>query len=307
MERCRIVRDMVRPDFLGIGAQKAATNWIWHNLRQHPDIWVPPYKELHYFDRSTRYPSPSYLSSPRVVTRLTSKERHNVEFRRLFIHNLASSVRHARWSDLRWQLRHFFGYYDDHWYVSLFREGAGKVKGEITPSYSILEDTDVKAIRGTLPSLKIIFIMRNPIDRAWSHVRFDWTTGRFANIDSMEAITAFIESPNQSLRSDYIRTIDIWAKYFPPEQLFVGFYDDVIGNPAGLLDDLHRFLGVSPRTYETAGKVTEKIFTSNEKRIPAELLRYLAERYRPDIEQLSRQFGGHAASWLAETDRILAG
>ena len=301
------MREMTGPDFLGIGAQKAATNWIWQNLRQHPDIWMPPYKELHYFDRSTRYPSPSYLSSPRLVTRLLGRERHNVEFRRLFTHSLASSLRHARWSELRWQARHFFGRYDDRWYFSLFEPGAGRVKGEITPSYSILNDDDVKAIHDALPRLKIIFIMRNPIDRAWSHVRFDWTTGRFSGIDDMEAVKAFIESPNQHLRGDYLRTLDIWKEHFPAEQLFIGFYDDIIGNPAGLLGDLHGFLGVPARTYEAAGRVTEKIFTSKEKHIPAELLRYLAERYRPDIEQLSRRFGGHATSWLAETDHILAG
>jgi hypothetical protein len=109
------------------------------------------------------------------------------------------------------------------------------------------------------------------------------------------------------LRGDYLRTLSVWKEHFPSEQLFIGFYDDIIGNPAGMLGDLHQFLGVPARMYEAAGKVTEKIFTSNEKSIPGELLRYLAERYRPDIDQLSRQFGGHAAAWLAETDRILNG
>ena len=38
------------PDFLGIGARKAGTTWLHHNLRQHPQIWMPPQRELHYFD-----------------------------------------------------------------------------------------------------------------------------------------------------------------------------------------------------------------------------------------------------------------
>lgn len=32
------------PDFLGIGAQKAGTSWLWENLRRHPGIWMPPRK-----------------------------------------------------------------------------------------------------------------------------------------------------------------------------------------------------------------------------------------------------------------------
>ena len=297
--------DEAGPDFLGIGAQKAATNWLWQNLKQHPEIWMPPYKEIHYFDRALQYPSPSYLASPGLGARLLGRAKHDREFRRLFVRSLASSVRHRRWNELRWQLRHFAGRYDDRWYFSLFREGAGKVKGEITPSYSILDESDVRAIHEVLPRLKVIFLMRNPIDRAWSHVRFDWTTGRFAGIDSAARIRAFIDSPLQSLRSDYLRTLDIWGSQFPPGQLLVGFYDDVIGRPAELLTDVHRFLGVTPLGPENGGCAEDRIFSSREREIPEELLVFLARKYRPAIEALSVRFGGHATGWLAEADRIL--
>src|SRR2546423_4071056 len=39
-----------RPDFLCIGAQKAGTSWLYHQLNSHPDFWMPPVKELRYFD-----------------------------------------------------------------------------------------------------------------------------------------------------------------------------------------------------------------------------------------------------------------
>src|SRR5689334_16087334 len=38
------------PDFLCIGAQKAGTSWLYQQLEPHPDFWMPPVKELHYFD-----------------------------------------------------------------------------------------------------------------------------------------------------------------------------------------------------------------------------------------------------------------
>src|ERR1700722_4010025 len=38
------------PDFICLGAQKAATTWLSNQLGKHRDIWVPPVKELHYFD-----------------------------------------------------------------------------------------------------------------------------------------------------------------------------------------------------------------------------------------------------------------
>jgi len=38
------------PDFLGIGAQRAATTWVHQCLREHPQIFVPPCKEVHFFN-----------------------------------------------------------------------------------------------------------------------------------------------------------------------------------------------------------------------------------------------------------------
>ena len=43
-----------RPDFLCVGAQKAGTSWLYQQLEPHPDFWMPPVKELHYFDQPTR-------------------------------------------------------------------------------------------------------------------------------------------------------------------------------------------------------------------------------------------------------------
>ena len=40
------------PQFLGIGAQRAATTWLYQVLRHHPDVFVSEKKEVHYFDEN---------------------------------------------------------------------------------------------------------------------------------------------------------------------------------------------------------------------------------------------------------------
>ena len=54
---------LMYPDFLGIGAQKAGTTWLHTNLRPHPQIWMPPIKELHYLDKGR---SPLVKRAPRA-------------------------------------------------------------------------------------------------------------------------------------------------------------------------------------------------------------------------------------------------
>src|ERR1700758_1596004 len=45
------------PDFLCVGAQKSGTSWLYRQLDLHPDFWIPPLKELHYFDELSRIPT----------------------------------------------------------------------------------------------------------------------------------------------------------------------------------------------------------------------------------------------------------
>lgn len=43
------------PNFLVIGAQKSGTTWLYHMLRQHPEVFVPKCKEVHFFNKSENY------------------------------------------------------------------------------------------------------------------------------------------------------------------------------------------------------------------------------------------------------------
>ena len=152
-----------------------------------------------------------------------------------------------------WDLRFLFGCYNDDWYISLFKESAGKLCGEITPDYSILDKVDIQKVHTLLPNIKIILILRNPIDRAWSHVRHawkmhpqntPWNIDNFPSTSSISKIIKFINSPAQDLRSNYLRTINNWRDYFSPDQIFIGFYEDIIKNPTDLLNKICQFLEI---------------------------------------------------------------
>jgi len=292
-------------DFLGIGAQKAATSWLYQNLRHHPDIWLPPRKELHYFDRSPIYPSPSYLASEHLIHRLFGTEDYNKGLLNQFIRGLLHGIREKDWNQTQWMLRYFLGTYNDDWYRSLFRAGEGKVKGEITPSYSILGLKDVQHIREMFPEVKVILILRNPIDRAWSHVRFDWKRLGLNGPGELDKIKKFIDAPDQSLRSDYVRTLGTWTSCFPKEQLFIGFYDDVIQDPRGVMVRICEFLGVALLSNADAEILNRKVNVSRAWEIPKEIQCYLASKYYPELQKLSHLVGGHCTEWLEESERIL--
>lgn len=71
------------PNFLGLGAARAGSTWIAQNLKQHPDIYLPGKKEVHFFDRHYQAGWPYYeeqfssWSGQRMVGEITPQYFHN--------------------------------------------------------------------------------------------------------------------------------------------------------------------------------------------------------------------------------------
>ena len=294
------------PDFLGIGAPRSGTTWLWENLSKHPEIWMPTRKEIHYFDRSLKYPSPSHLASDSLSSRLMGKEIHNKTYRRLFQRAVGKSIVQLNPRRTLWEMRYYLGAFTDEWYASLFAEGRGYIKGEITPAYSLLEPEDIAHIHDLMPDARFIYLMRNPIERTWSAVRKGARhMGRAldeATVEELETTTlrrAFVA------RESYTRPINLWLQQYPREQLFFGFLDEVAANPSDLLLRLFAFLGASADPRYITAAATNKYNVSPEHRIPEKLHVHLAHRYYPELKELSQLVGSYATRWLEEAESVL--
>jgi hypothetical protein len=71
------------PNFLGLGANRSGSTWIARNLMEHPDVFLPRKKEIHFFDRHyeeglTYYENEfSDWSGERIVGEVTPQYFHN--------------------------------------------------------------------------------------------------------------------------------------------------------------------------------------------------------------------------------------
>jgi len=291
-----------RPAFLGIGAQKAATTWLDRCLRSHPSIWLPPLKELHYFDDRAVGPAPG--GRPVLASRWVGRR-----LRRELRARLKADARFADWDGLRWDLRYFFGRRSDEWYLSLFPRDPQSVSGEITPDYSILEEEGVARVHRILPEVKLIFLMRDPIDRAWSQIRMDvGRAGRRIDDLSLEELTALASSDRVARRGDYERTLRNWGRHYAEERFFIGFLEDVRDRPEALLEDLHRFLGVEPSP-GVAGTLPRPRVHAQPPAAdpPLPLARDLARLNLAGLRAIEPRFGGHVSTWRRRAERLAAG
>ena len=284
------------PDFIGIGAQKAGTTWVHRNLQAHPEVWMPPIKELHYFDEKVELEGG-------FVQRLRGDHPADKRWRRQVRTRIRRPLERLSLRDLFWDLRYFFGTPGDGWYASLFEPGRGRVTGEVTPDYAVLEKEEVARVHGLMPDAKIVFMIRNPVERPWSVMNMGLRMrGRSAEDVTLRNFRRQVKNRRVRRMTDYLRTLDTWSAFYPGDQIFVGFLEDVHFFPEETLRGLYRFLEIDSSA--ASGVIRERIHTGSVSTMPSKLAISLARSYREDARLLEERFGGYASFWRFCADRL---
>ena len=271
---------MQPPDFLGIGAQKAGTTWLYRMLGQHPGIWLPPLKELHYF--SALYLG--YVRDPE--TGLCT----------LDILRMQKSLKSVEWlvgsEQSEWEkIRRIYAQaliglrtMSDEWYLSVFglAPPGPVLKGEITPEYALLPDHGVEHIARVNPQIKIVFLLRDPIERGWSDLRME---RHQLQLQEQPPDRDYLEDTRFIERADYATTIERYRKFLPHENILVIYYDELATQPMVLLERVCRFLGAEfdPAMFRDTGSV---IHAGPRREMPPEIYRKMRDVLRPGFDRL---------------------
>lgn len=272
---------MPAPDFLCIGAQKAGTTWLDRMLRQHPGVFLPPMKEVHFYD---------FLYIP----------EHRGWIRKSFDKHAEAQTRGRGLGRIMAGRPDFGAYFQrlatlprrqDAWYEAVFDHPSaeGRCRGEITPAYSILPPEGIAHVRATNPAMRLILIVRDPVDRALSHLRMAANRRNRPGID-----LAWLEAEAPDLleaalsRSAYRENIARWEAVFPPEQLLCLPFPRIRTAPEALLRQVEVFLGLAPHAY--AG-LADSVHKTAPVTIDPAVATLLEARLAPERAWLADRFG----------------
>ncbi|QDS96074.1 Sulfotransferase domain protein [Roseimaritima multifibrata] len=129
------------------------------------------------------------------------------------------------------------------WYCDQFATArASQLCGEITPSYTVWPrySEALPRIKRHLPRARLIYIMRNPVDRAWSHYRMvngtSWPLG-----DRPPDDEGFAQP------SEYMTQIRRILEFFDRAQLLPLLFDDLVRDPQSCCSEIQRFIGLEER------------------------------------------------------------
>ncbi|MFM2031746.1 MAG: hypothetical protein RLZZ297_511 [Chloroflexota bacterium] len=180
--------------------------------------------------------------------------------------------------------------------------------GEKSTSYIEVEAA-ARAIATMIPTAKIIFVLRDPIERAISNYQFSALHGvetvsiRDAFYHEAERVEnydhrRFSVSPYAYLRRGrYIEYLELYERYFPAEHIHVMIYEQMVAGSEATRS-LYDFLGVD-RSYEspTRGEIINASGEQNAVSIDDELRAYLRAGFAPYTERLRAHTGLAIAEW----------
>ena len=221
------------PNFFVVGAPKAGTTSLYHYLDQHPEIYMSPIKEPNYFAEEIRLVN--------MCGELQEQTSRDLQALHQYLQGPMSEKR--------------FGGLVSDWddYLKLFRNvKAEKAIGEASVSY-LWSSTAAENIRLRIPNAKIIMILRNPADRAFSQYLENLANGRIQN-SFREQIESGAACRDKKFRvmhpflefGLYHDQVNRFLERFPKKNVRILLYHEYQTQPAKLLMDTCSFLNVDP-------------------------------------------------------------
>jgi hypothetical protein len=273
--------------FFCVGAAKAGTSWLYSQLAAHPECHFRTIKELHYFDA---------VENGTMRRELDKHQRHQERI----LTNVAANggspsdlqsqrlTDRAAWLDVLEQ-----GGEDTDAYLRYLRADAGDatVIGDITPSYALLPEARLSAMSKLTPDVRFLMLLRDPVERLWSHVRM-----MAARRDDSGAVTpercarilnrTFDGKEEQiSRRSNYAAALEKLVGAVPGCKLLIEVFEEMVAGDG--LARICAFLGIRTVTPDLVPvHAGQNLAMSDEQRRAA--AHWLAPQYEASAKALGR-------------------
>ncbi len=281
------------PDLLGIGTQRSGTTWLWRNLSQLPALYAPHFKELHYLNRTGTTPHPLQQ-----------------QFRLQHLHEVLAEEARGTIEDpafVRW-FRHFAlsKRNDDAWYKSLFLDASpDQLALDFTPAYCRMPPTQIARTVAKIPHVRVILMLRDPIDRAWSQLHLNRARPTKPPVRTPTDFQRWCQSRDVADYNDYQGIIERWKAAVGHERLFVGYYEDIQARPLDLLHRLARWLDVPFDPAWVRGTVDSIYNRKAPQPIPEVFARAAAPVMVSGLQRIARANPGPPRAWLARCTGLL--
>lgn len=196
-------------------------------------------------------------------------------------------------------------FYSDTWFAAA---PADRKAGEKSTDY-LESAAAAERIARDLPNVQLIFILREPADRAYSN--YLWSRMNGIETETLEAALALEDERERTLperwkfsrpfsyfsRGLYAELLQPYFDRFPRQQILVVKFEDVIAAPQALATRLHRFLRVTERPADADGLGVVNPSTKDGAAFAAASRAQLLARYAEPNRRLAAMLGSDFELW----------
>lgn len=266
--------------FLSVGAMKAGTTWLYDKLRNHPDIYFTPEKELHYF-----------------ANKVGIEEQTSHQARLLKLKNVLDRLAKANLVTIRDNISELTWYtnyarvpkVDNEWYESLFDSSdPRKVYSDFSNLYCQMGVDGWSNVRKVAKNIRVIYTLRDPVKRLWSHYKFHmkWTGRENETIDA--GFDNFKHILSQSwffVNAQYARNYSLLRDNLRTDELGVYYFEDFRSCPKEMLNNIVDFLGIDKIEMQD-DDINKVVNSTLDLSIPPEWEFFLRSKLEAEISQM---------------------
>jgi hypothetical protein len=276
---------MRMPNFFIVGAPKAGTTSLYHYLDQHPEIYMSAIKEPNYFADEIRVEN--------LAEELREAADKDLEEQREFLRGPMTEKRSggmiSEWDD----------------YLRLFQNArAEKALGEASVCY-LWSRTAAANIRAKIPGAKIIMVLRDPSEIAFS-LYVQSVAGGHIRGTFRETLEACRRNTSEKFSVVYpflelgllYEQVKRFLEAFPREQVLIVFYEQYRERQGEMFGQIFRFLGVDAQFTPDTSQRYHEFREGGQLVIDPRDREWLVEYYREDVRRLAGLLGRDLSSWV---------
>jgi len=259
---------------------KAGTTWLYEQLKDHPEIHFTPEKEIHYFANKVGIEN-QLNHRKRIIKLKETMERcakGNPKFISENLDDIYWYANYARQKEI-----------DNEWYESLFfLNTENKFCADFSNLYCQMDKDGWDNVRKTAKNIKVIYTLRDPLERLWSHYKFHmkWVNREDEALEvGFEHFKNLLDQHFFWVNAEYAKNYKLLKQSLKDDELMILYFEDFREDPVKMLLEVQEFLGLEKIVPDTK-KLEKKVNKTKEFDIPEEWMEYMKGKIAGEIEEL---------------------
>ncbi|MCG6901349.1 MAG: sulfotransferase [Rhodobacter sp.] len=281
--------------FLGVGAMKAGTTWLYAALNRHPQLFFTTEKELHYF--FNRYCNPGLSAHLAYLKYINDRIlRPRPEDSPLPPVTRAERLRTNLHWIAAWPIRPLA----DPWYARLFAQAPPDAwHCDFSNLSALLPAEAWTRIAGQCDRLRVLYTMRNPVERLWSQTRFNLQMQGMsdqAGSWGADEFSAFVRRPQFWAHAEYGAVLRRLHAGLPGGCLKPVIFEQLHADPRAGLAEIETFLDIPPGPYPR-WLMTKRINATPEVPVPGFFADLVAQDVTRILHEVTEEGIAVPAGW----------